>query len=65
MNTTDTTSDPDPYTRAQELREGAEPTPQERIALQLHLDGAEFTPSFNRQVAACLSKMTIKAILVR
>lgn len=60
-----TTPDLDPYTRAQELREGAEPTSQERIALQAHIDGREFTPSFNRQVAACLSRMTIKAILSR
>ena len=60
-----TTPDPDPYTRAQELRDGAEPTSQERIALQAHLDGREFTPTFNRQVAAYLSRMTIKAILAR
>ena len=65
MTTPDTIHDPDPYTRAQELRDGAEPTPQERIALQAHLDGREFTPTFNRIVATHLTRMTIKAILAR
>ena len=59
------TSEPDPYTRAQELRDGAEPTSQERIALQAHLDMREFTPTFNRIVATHLTRMTIKAILAR
>ena len=59
------TQDPDPYTRAQELKAGAEPTSQERIALQAHLDGREFTPTFNRITATHLPRMTIKAILAR
>ncbi len=59
------TSEQDPYTRAQELREGATPTDQEVIALTLHLGGHEFTPTFNRRVAAHLSRGQIRAILAR
>jgi len=59
------TLEQDPYTRAQELREGAEPTSQEVLAFTLHLQGHEPARSFAWQVAAHLSRMTIKAILAR
>lgn len=59
------TPDPDPYTRAQELREGAEPTSQEALAFSLHLQGHEPGRSAAWQVAAHLSKGQIRAILAR
>ena len=59
------TPDPDPYTRAQELRDGVEPTSQEALAFTLHLQGHEPARSFAWQVAAHLSKGQIRTILAR
>ena len=60
-----TTPDPDPYTRAQELREGATPSPGEALAFTLHLQGHDPGRSAAWQVAAHLSKAQIRAILTR
>jgi hypothetical protein len=55
----------DPYTRAQELREGATPTTQEAFAFTLHLHGHDPGRSAAWQVAAHLSRGQIRAILNR
>ncbi len=59
------TSEQDPYTRAQELREGATPTTQEALAFTLHLQGHDPGRSDAWQVAAHLSRGQIRAILAR
>ena len=59
------TSEQDPYTRAQELREGATPTQGEALAFTLHLQGHDPGRSAAWQVAAHLSRGQIRAILNR
>ncbi len=60
-----TTPEQDPHTRAQELREGATPTPGEVLVFTLHLQGHDPGRSAAWQVAAHLSRGQIRAILSR